>query len=177
MAQNITDEIAKEMGKEYGVDWLNFGFKVGAGMYIRSMIENIISANNNQDFTGKTLSSFPIMKGLTSLSQVELLGSFTSTGSALTNFVEYLPGKKVIAGVVSVMITQYIIYVQAGQYQGLLGGLNGAAQYEYLLGKPGEAIQGMDAQSVAHILYFVMIVLGNIGFFYSRRKQSEGGAH
>lgn len=100
-------------------------------------------------------------------------------GSGLTDFVQYLQavyGTKVIAGVVSTMITQYIIYVQAGQYQGMLGGLSGAAQYEYLLNKPGKAIQGMDAQSFAHLLFFTLIVLGNIGFYVSRRKQSAGEA-
>ena len=104
------------MGKEYGVDWVNLGFKVGEGMYVRAMIEDIIQANSNQDFTGQSLSAMSIMKGLTSLRQCTMVGSFTSMGSALTDFVQYLQavhGTKVITGVVSTMITQYIIYVQA----------------------------------------------------------------
>lgn len=179
LAQEIVSEVAADMGKEYGTDWVNLGFKIGEGMYVRAMIEDIIQANNNQDFTGQSLSAMSIMKGLTSLRQCTMVGSFTSMGSALTDFVQYLQavhGTKVIAGVVSTMITQYIIYVQAGQYQGMLGGLSGAAQYEYLLSKPGKAIQGMDAQSVAHLLFFTLIVLGNIGYYVSRRKQSAGEA-
>ncbi len=79
-------------------------------MYVRAMIEDIIQANNNQDFTGQSLSAMSIMKGLTSLRQCTMVGSFTSMGSALTDFVQYLQavhGTKVIAGVVSTMITLF----------------------------------------------------------------------
>ncbi|QUL98313.1 MAG: hypothetical protein IMF26_09850 [Candidatus Fermentithermobacillus carboniphilus] len=175
LAQSIIEPIAKEMNKEYGVDWVNLGFKVGGGLYVRSMIEDIIKANADQDFTGKKLSEMPIMQGIKSLKECEILASFTSLGGALNDFVAYLYseyGNKVIAGITGGMITQYIVYLQSGQYKGILGGLTGAAQYEFLLGKPGKAIQGMDSQSAAHALFFVFVVLGNIGFYLKSKKRS-----
>jgi len=175
LAQNIIEPIATEMKKEYGKDWVNLGFKVGGGMYVRAMIEDIIKANADQDFTGKTLSTMPIMQGIKSLKECEILASFTSLGGALSNFITYLYndyGNKIIAGITGGMITQYIVYLQAGQYKGMLGGLTGAAQYEFLIGKPGKAIQGMDAQSAAHVLFFIFVILGNIGF-YLKSKQKK----
>lgn len=174
IAQSIVEPIAKEMNKEYGKDWVNLGFKVGGGMYVRSMIEDIIKANADQDFAGQTLSSMPIMQGIKSLKDCDILVSFTSMGSALSDFVTYLYneyGNKVIAGITGGMITQYIVYLQAGQYKGMLGGLNGAAQYEFLIGHPGKAIQGMDSQSAAHALFFLFVILGNLGFFLKSRQK------
>ena len=59
-------------------------------------------------------------------------------------------------------------YLNAGQLEGLLGGLSGAAEYEKLIGVPGTATIGMDAQSIAHILIILLIALGNIAYFATR---------
>ena len=58
---------------------------------------------------------------------------------------------------------------------GFLTGLAGSAQYEVLVKRPGEAAAGMDAQSLGHLAIIIMIVLGNIGYFASRRKTPRGG--
>ena len=52
---------------------------------------------------------------------------------------------------------------------GLLGGLKGAAEYEALIKQKGTATAGMDAQSIAHLLIVLFIVLGNIAYFISKK--------
>jgi len=61
-------------------------------------------------------------------------------------------------------------YLQAGQIEGIIGGLKGAAEYEKLVEHPGGGIVGMTAQSVGHIAIIIFIILGNIGYFAIRRK-------
>jgi hypothetical protein len=66
-------------------------------------------------------------------------------------------------------------FLSTGQLVGLLGGLSGAAEYEKLIDTPGDATIGMDAQSIVHILIIVLIVLGNIAYFATRRHKQAGG--
>ena len=49
------------------------------------------------------------------------------------------------------------------------GGLRGAADYESLVEIPGTATRGMVAQSVAHVLVIVLIIVANVRFLLQRR--------
>jgi hypothetical protein len=49
----------------------------------------------------------------------------------------------------------------------------GAAEYEALIGVPGIGTSGMDAQSVAHLVIVLFIVLGNIGYFIERHRSKK----
>ena len=49
-------------------------------------------------------------------------------------------------------------------------GLKGAAEYEKLIGKPEKAYLGMKAQSIAHVAIILLVLLGNVVYFLSRRK-------
>ena len=53
------------------------------------------------------------------------------------------------------------------------GGLAGAAEYETLVDYPGDATKGMSAQSLAHFIIVVFVILGNAAYFASRRSQAE----
>ena len=56
------------------------------------------------------------------------------------------------------------------QIKGLLIGLRSAAEYELLIEKPGIAVAQMDAQSAAHAVILILIILGNLGYFYGKRS-------
>ena len=38
---------------------------------------------------------------------------------------------------------------------------------------PGKVLQYLSAQSVAHLLMVIFIILGNVSYYYSRRTRSE----
>jgi hypothetical protein len=81
------------------------------------------------------------------------------------------------AGLTAVMAPKYYPFLQTGQLSGLLSGMKGAAEYENLIYQKGyarslgKAETGMNSQSMIHLLIIVLIVLGNIGYFFSRRKK------
>jgi hypothetical protein len=56
---------------------------------------------------------------------------------------------------------------------GMLGGLAGAAEYETLIGHPGQATEGMRPQSVTHLIIIAFIILGNGMYFLSRRSSGQ----
>jgi hypothetical protein len=68
------------------------------------------------------------------------------------------------------------------QLLGLMGGLQGAAEYEAALvlaypqyeATSTEAIQRMGPQTVAHLVIILFIVLGNAAYFRSRHAAAGG---
>ena len=81
-------------------------------------------------------------------------------------------GARIGAGVTAVMAPKLFAYLDAGQLVGILGGMKGGAEYEKLIGRPEWATRGMGAQSLIHLVIIAFIVLGNIGFFASRRTKA-----
>jgi hypothetical protein len=66
-----------------------------------------------------------------------------------------------------------LLVVRAHQIRGIIGGLQGASEYEALVEKPGSATLGMPAQSAAHGLIILLLVIGNLGYIVSRRKAKK----
>jgi hypothetical protein len=70
----------------------------------------------------------------------------------------------------AVMAPDQFPFLQAGQINGLMGGLAGAAEYESLLGGADrEATRNMTPQSVVHLVILLFIVLGNLLYFVGRK--------
>jgi hypothetical protein len=67
-------------------------------------------------------------------------------------------------------------YYTSKQFQGIVSGLSGAAEYEVLAKVPGAAASGMDAQSMGHLWVIFTILAGNVAYFLTRGKKSPGGA-
>ena len=77
------------------------------------------------------------------------------------------------AGTTAVIAPKLYPFLQTGQLVGFLGGLRGAADYELMLDQTGNATQGMQAQSVTHILLIVLIVGANARFIVNRLRGKQ----
>ena len=70
-------------------------------------------------------------------------------------------------------------FVKSGQLQGIVAGMPGAAEYEKLLvnhgihPELGKAAKSMDAQSIAHLVIVLFIIIGNISYFVKRKKEKK----
>ncbi|QUL99459.1 MAG: hypothetical protein IMF26_05305 [Candidatus Fermentithermobacillus carboniphilus] len=175
LTQEYIESVAKEMGKEYGVDWINLGYRVNASPAIlQLLIDDINKAMSGVDWKGEPLDKFPIMKEVKSIrNDVDLI--FVTTvgtpgyGDWMTYVAEPL-GKPLTGGASLTMYSGLQQYIRSGQLKGFLGGLRGAAEYEQLLKAPGKGLAGMDAQSLGHLTVIIFLILGNIGYFASRKK-------
>ncbi len=178
VTEPITQKTGAEMGKTYGVDWVNLGYKPGGEVTMKKMVDNFWEGAAYVDMKGTRLENLPIMQGFTSLKDADLLIDMMAVvPSPAENYLKMVSvphGVPLAVGTTAIQAPTEMPYYSSGQYKGMLGGLRGAAEYEYLTQNPGPAMVGMDAQSAAHILVILLIALGNLGYFLSERKNTKG---
>ncbi len=174
IAERVTREIAKEYNKVYGVDFVNLGYKYGYVAVMQGLagsIERIFPYDN----TGHLLSDLPLMKKVKNYDDIKFI--FVVADNATLDYwisiVNAQYGVPVGGGVTSVMAPKMYAYVESKQLTGLLGGMKGAAEYEIQLGIPGAATRGMNSQSLVHLVIMLFVVIGNIGYFVSRRNNRK----
>ncbi len=164
--------------KEYGVDWVNIGYKPGTNVFLQALTVNISDAAGGVDYQGKPLGSLPLMQEVKSLKDVAIACSMGSLNEGLSSYVKMIGspiGIPVTGACFAVSIPESIPLFQAGQLTGLLKGMRGAAEYEQLIQKPGTAAAGMDAQSLTHLLIIAFVIIGNVQYFLERSKKGGNG--
>lgn len=175
----LTDQVLRIAGEEYhkqqGVDYVNLGYKVGNELVMSQMgqsIPNTFPVDNR----GVSVKAIPVMKGIQNFQQIRLIVNVSAGYPGTKEWVQQVVSRyhvPMVAGVTAVSAPEYYPYLQAGQLHGLLGGMAGAAEYEVLVGAPGLATRGMDAQSLAHVFIAFMIVLGNLAFAGSKKRNGR----
>jgi hypothetical protein len=175
---DLIDEVSRDMGKEYGVDWVHLGYRDNAWpATIRLMVDNIQEGAINRDWKGEPLNTMPLMREVKSIKDdVDLIFVTTVGSPGYSDWMTYVsePLHMPLTGGASLtMYSGVQQYIRSGQLQGFLGGLRGAAEYEQLVDAPGEGLAGMDAQSLGHMTVIAFLVLGNIGYFVSKRTAKK----
>ena len=174
LAEIALNQVPPEYGKVYGTDYVNIGYRpgysammVGIGREIRDFFRT--------DYRGVPIDSFEFMRSVHTYRDIGLLVTLAH-GAVADAWIQFVGGRfnqPIIAGVTGVNAPNMYQYLQAGQIKGLIGGLQGASEYEALIKKPGSASLGMPAQSTAHGLIIVLLVVGNIGFLLSRGRKGK----
>jgi hypothetical protein len=172
----IMDSVRIHTGKEvtYGKDIVFLGYKPYPGIVILSMGQNY-RISFPFDYYNTPVDSIPMMKDIINFSNVDGIVLITGT-SGVDYWISYANGRynaPLAVGLTGVMAADYYPYLKSGQIFGLMGGMLGAAEYEKLVNRPGRAMEAMRVHVWTHITIIVFILVGNIGFFLSRRK---GGA-
>jgi hypothetical protein len=174
IAERVTDSIAREYGKEYGIDYVNLGYRANyvAVMHgLSSSIESIFAADNR----GNPLSEIPMMQEIQSYEDLEFIYVVADNATidywiSIVNAQYNVP---VGGSVTAVMAPKMYAFVEAKQLTGLLGGMKGVAEYELLVGHKGGAFLGMGSQSLVHLLVIFLVLIGNIGFFLSGSRKGS----
>lgn len=166
----------REAGGEvnYGTDVVYLGYKPYPALVINSLGQDF-HISFPTDYYNTSIDSLPLTQRVHNLPGVSAIINISGT-SATDYWISYGAAAynvPLAIGVTGVMATDYYPYLQAGRVFGLMGGLKGAAEYERLADNPGPAIQGMAMQMWAHLLIILFIILGNIGYFLSRRAQAK----
>ena len=175
LAQQVLEEIAAEFDLEYGVDYAFMGYKPGGFSVILNMGQDFRSAFP-QDQWGADTGDLDLTRGLRSLRDFALVLDLAAGDSIEFWWIPYGQEKygfSFVAGCTAVMAPDLYPFLDSGQLGGLLGGLAGAAEYETLIERPGSASKGMSAQSMAHLVIAIFVILGNIAHFAARRTSSE----
>tara|TARA_B100000029_G_scaffold480710_1_gene528994 strand:+ start:1278 stop:2135 length:858 start_codon:yes stop_codon:yes gene_type:complete len=175
-APGVANDIMKwsesELGAVQGKDIAYLGYKVGTLNVILQMGQGISKAFP-KDYYGKPTDELPIMKGISTLKDAAIVIGLEAT--AISDlWIQYAGdqmGVPVGIGMTAVSAPEAYVFYQSGQIVGLMGGMKGGAEYELLVDAPGSAVQGMDAQSLGHIVIIVFIILGNLGYFLGQKGQ------
>lgn len=178
MAEELVTRVAKEMGKEYGTDYVFLGWSPGGQAVIINMGQDLYSAFPSE-YGGKATKGLPVLDGVRSLKDV---GYMVSLGAGRPGVEEwYVFGKdkykfEMGGGCTGVMAPGLYPLLRSGQINGLIGGLRGAAEYETLIDQKGKAVAGMDAQSATHLAIIVLVMMCNL-FYFSLRRQAKQQGH
>jgi len=174
MAERIAETTAKRLGKKYGEDWVNFGYRRMATADFRAFVEDIY-VMIEKDFRGTPIRDVPVMKNVSSLRDVALV--FCVTGSSAHYwwifYAQPVVRCDIGVGVTAIIGPEVRPLIDAGQVVGMMEGLSGAAQYEQLLKNPARGTRGMASQNLVHLWVIVAMALGNIGYVMERRRRKE----
>lgn len=175
LARNTVDPIAKELGKQYGVDYVNLGYKPGSGVTLRAMVQDLYKASAGVDINGDALDKFPLTQQVKKLDKefVHAVVSFCSGSPGDAEYRLYVTDPQnipLLSALVAANIPGRMPFLRAGQIRGIVPGLRGAAEYEKLINKPGTATRLMDAQSLGHLIIILFILVGNVAFVATRKK-------
>jgi hypothetical protein len=152
--------------KEYGVDWVNVGYLEGKEAALAAFGADL--RYGGKDAYGNTMEGMAVFEGVDSLDDVDLLiqvGGMTLEGIRQLAVPYNL---RACYGTTALAVADFIFYKQSGMIHGIINDLSGAAEYEFLVGKPGRAIVSSDAISAAHIFLLVIVIFANLLYLSQR---------
>lgn len=167
----LRDPAVEVRAPRYGTDYINLGFQSGNEIVIQRMGSSI-PAVFPRDARGETIEQFPIMENVRDFSSIAFVMNISAGYPGTVEWVQFAGDRfhaKIGAGTTAVSAPLYYTYFPK-QLTGVLGGMKGAAEFETLVGFRGKGVSFMLAQSFAHIVVVLFIIVGNVAFFVSRRR-------
>ncbi len=180
LAQQTAEKLQNQYGYVYGRDYVNWGYRpVGAAVpTVKAMVRDIPAAIG-RDITNTPLTEIPVMEGVKGVNDIAAVIEVTGSAS-LPVWIGYFQrtGREPVPTLfctTAVQGPEAFPLLKSGQLQGMLVGLQGAAEYEVLLKEPGFATRGSASLSYAHFLILALIILGNVSMLLSRSRSSGSG--
>ena len=175
LADTTFATVAKEMGKQPVKDYVFLGWSPGTSSLVIAMGQDLYKAFPSDHAKRPTL-GMPVLEGVRNLRDVNYLISLAAGNPGIEMW--YVFGKdkyrfEMAGGATGVMAPGLYPFLRSGQINGLIGGLQGAAEYETLIGVKGTAVGGMDAQSADHFVIIVLVLLCNVFYFVLRGEKAQ----
>ncbi|MCX7933733.1 MAG: hypothetical protein N3A66_00565, partial [Planctomycetota bacterium] len=184
----IPERLAREMDREYGKDWVNFGFKPGGSFLVRQMATNLLGAIKT-DYRGESLAKIPCLVGIKDAGSISLVIEITGLVGMFSRWPAFFatPTDRpdMAHGCTSISIPDAYSDLESGLICGLLEGIAGAAAYNEYLDTIRDPVKDppislaarvhMTSQTVAHLWAMLCVGRGNLGLLLGRlnRKRSR----
>lgn len=159
----------------YGIDYVNLGFQTGNEFVIQRMGGSFRSMFST-DYYGTPYDSLPLVRNITNFNNIDFSFNLSAGYPGTIEWVQVAVdryGVKLGAGNTAVQAPQVYPYLRAGQLTGLLGGLNGAAEFEKVTGVLGKGTKFMVSQSFSHVIVIAFIIIGNVAYFMGRKQETK----
>ncbi|MEW6050025.1 MAG: hypothetical protein AB1644_03045 [Candidatus Zixiibacteriota bacterium] len=159
----------------YGVDYVNLGFQSGNEFVIQRLGSDFKSMFP-ADYQGTPYDSLPLVRNVRNYANVDYSFNLSAGYPGTKEWVLFAVdryGLKMGAGNTAVQTTGMYPYVRSGQLLGILGGMNGAAEFEQLTGTLAKGTKFMLSQSFSHLVVVAFIVIGNVAYFMHERRKGK----
>jgi hypothetical protein len=177
LAEQVMTEVAGEMGKVSGKDYVFLGWSPGSGSLIINMGQDLYKAFPT-DYYSQPTRELAVLKDIQTLRDVSYVVSLAAGTSGIETWYVYGKDKykfELGGGCTGVIAPGLYPLLRSGQINGLIGGLRGAAEYEALIGQKGLAVAGMDAQSATHVAIIMLVILCNVFYLLIRTSRGQSG--
>jgi hypothetical protein len=166
-----------------GTDWVHLGYKAGNQGLINAILLDM-KGMYTTDSEGRAINEIPMMDNILNLTDFDVIMCIGSGFPGMKEWVQFAGdrGNIPIAGGVTAVEAPLLYPYYPKQLKGLMGGLQGAAEYEAKLvraypqfRRTGEtAVRLMGPQAVAHTVIILFVLIGNAAFFFERRRTRQG---
>jgi len=179
LAEMALSDIPPNYDKHYGTDFAFLGYKFGVTAVLLGMGDNIKGVFP-RDYYGTSLDSIELTADMQNYEDISMIMTLSAGDPGWRAWLLYAQSRyqaNLGIGCTAVSAADVYPYVETGQVVGLLAGMKGASEYEELVYNAEysegrrTASQGMDAQSLGHLLIMIFIIIGNVAYFIVRRKQ------
>jgi len=136
----IPEKIARELGRDYGKDWVNFGYTAGDDLLVQQMAKDMPGALKN-DYKGtkwdaKDKDGKPVLaavQGVRDAGDVSLVIEISGLVGTLNWWIDYFASAKarpdMANGCTAISVPEAFAFLESKQIIGLLEGIAGAATY------------------------------------------------
>lgn len=183
---HLYNQIVEDMIREtksdavYGVDWINFGFKAPPAALTSYYVafSDDVRGFVQKDYRDKDIASYPIMQNIRKADDFHLIYEIAAGLDGIYNWIGVIkpryPRPLYGGAVTAIVAPDAYPYVNSGQLVALIDGSRGASEYEKLIGYEGRGYRMSTALSFGHLLIFILLLLGNIGYFITGKFQRKG---
>lgn len=183
-SQQLIEEIidVEYPNKVEGEDWIHLGYKAGNQGLINTLMSDI-KAMYTTDIAGRGIDEFPMMDGINTLRDFDLILALGSGFPGTKEWVQFAgdPGNIPVGGGTTAVMAPLLFPYYPKQMVGLMGGLQGAAEYEGVLIDNYPQLQqrsriastSMGPQVTAHLVIIAFIIVGNITYLFERRRSRK----
>lgn len=177
MGPLFAHELWEKLGSsslKYGEDYVELGYAPG-GETAMAAFANDVHKTFPVDYYGRPVSSLPLMKQVKTAKDIALIISAESGTPGTPELIRQIqtPYKtRIIGGYAAQFAPTYMPYFNSGQVVGFLAGLRGAAEYEILLGRPGQGLKNFGAVTFSMLLVLLFIAVANLAYFQQRQRKT-----
>lgn len=155
----------------YGVDWVHLGFVPGEESGLAALAADVWTATGALDADGKAFSTLPLMAEVQDANDFALMVIHTTTNvDPQVRQINNAYGVPIIVSCTA-LTTPTVMPFYPTQVTGILNGLSGMGQYEFLTGYGGLASVSSNGVSGTHLTFVIFVVIANIGVLLARGKQ------
>lgn len=164
-------------GAKYGEDIVYLGFVPGGEPGVAALMADLHKTVPN-DYQSTPLSQLPLTARVKNGNDLAMVVPVTSDATApdyWTRQIQPYKNTKLTMASQASLWPKVQPYLPTGQIKACLNGARGAAEYELLLNKKGQAVASMDATSVAYLTFLGFVVLGNVAHYLKPKEAVKGG--